>query len=126
MLGEDMKNKIRNQLLGGAMATGLLVSDIGLLSAAPAQASVWNCGGGYACDWEDGGYSGPMWAHGGSRAVYPSGWDDRTSSIANHSRRTAQWFLEPNWAGLTWRLSAGDAAELGGGVWNDAISSFAF
>lgn len=97
-----------------------VVTGSSLLTALPAQAAVFDCPTGQTCDWHGGNYDGTRWGTNGSVAVYSSSNAIRTSSMANRSTRGARWFVYENYGGVvSFFLSGGDVAQLGGGVYND-------
>jgi Peptidase inhibitor family I36 len=109
----------------GALVAGTAALAIagGVVAAAPANASVWDCPASRVCNWDGGGYEGGPWATGGTYNSYPSWINDRTSSIANRKSGAATFYGNAGYWGASWTLSSGSNAQLGWGYFNDVASS---
>lgn len=118
-----MKNISKRRTLASTLIAMGIVAGSTLVAATPASASVFDCPSGYVCSWVNGNYDGSRYQTTGSVSSYSATWNDKASSIANRKAGSATWYFEAGYWGLSWTLSAGDAAQLGGGVYNDKFSS---
>jgi Peptidase inhibitor family I36 len=122
------KSKVfRRVMATGALTAGLVA--LGTMAATPASAAVWQCNvNGTACLWTGGGYSGTYHNAFGNWAsltnVNGANWNDIASSIANKRTSYLTWYSEAGYWGLAWGQVPGAVADLTGGVYNDALSSF--
>jgi hypothetical protein len=112
----------RRAIASTLAALGLAVG-ASVVATSPASAAVFDCPSGYVCSWHGGNYDSTRYQTTGSVSTYSSTHNDKASSIANHKTGAATWYANSGYWGLSWTLSGGDAAQLGGGIYNDIFSS---
>lgn len=116
------KNTIRRSV-ASALITAGIVAGATLVATQPATASVFDCPNGYVCSWHGGNYDSTRYQTTGSVSSYSATHNDKASSIANRKAGAATWYAHAGYWGASWTLSGGDAAQLGGGIYNDIFSS---
>lgn len=114
--------RMRKAALVMAATVGLALP---VAAAGAANAAVWDCASGRICGWVDGSYTGSLYQTTGNVLVYSATWNNKLTSVANHTTSTVSWHLNTQCADdwpLT-RASNGVAEDLFWLGFNDGISS---